>query len=89
MENYLFEAVSLTKNADIDQYKHFVYGIGFNRGGQFSFGNGLGKNCIILYDQTLYFGQYFLTIYLKHFAFIESFDLNSTISDKNYGKNYY
>ena len=47
LENCLFGAVSLTKNADIDQYKYPGYGIGFDRGGEFSFGNGLGRNCII------------------------------------------
>ena len=43
----MFGAVSLTKNADIDKYTCSGYGIGFNRHGEFSFGNGLGKNCII------------------------------------------
>ena len=33
LENYLFGAVSLTKNADIDKYKYSGYGIGFDRGG--------------------------------------------------------
>ena len=46
-ENCLFGAVSLTKNADIDQYKYCGYGIGFDRHGEFSFGNGVGKNFII------------------------------------------
>ena len=47
MENCLFGAVSLTKDADIYKYKYSEYGIGFDRHGEFSFGNGLGKNCII------------------------------------------
>ena len=47
LENCFFRAASLTKNADIDQYKYSGYGIGFDRHGEFSFGNGLGKNCII------------------------------------------
>ena len=47
LENCLFGAVSLTKNADIDQYKYSGYRIGFDRHGEFSFGNGVGKNCII------------------------------------------
>ena len=37
----------MTKNADIDQYKYSGYGIGFDRKGQFSFGNGFGRNVII------------------------------------------
>ena len=47
LENCLFGAVSLTKHADIDQYKYSGYGIGFDRKGEFSFGNGFGRNCII------------------------------------------
>ena len=43
----MFGAVSLTKNADIDQYKYSEYGIGFDRKCEFSFGNGFGSNCII------------------------------------------
>ena len=47
LENCLFRAVTLTKNADIDKYKYSGYGIGFDRHREFSFGNGLDKNCII------------------------------------------
>ena len=48
LENWLFGAVSLTKNADIDKYKYSGYGIGFDRHGSFSFpGTGLGRNVII------------------------------------------
>ena len=45
LENCLFGAVSLTKNADIDKYKYSGYGIGFDRHGSFSFpGTGSGRN---------------------------------------------
>ena len=48
LENCFFGAVSLTKNADIDQYKYSDCGIGFDRKGEFSFGSRrFGKNCII------------------------------------------
>ena len=48
LENCLFEAVTLTKNGDIDKYKYSGYGIGFDRHGSFSFpGTGLGRNVII------------------------------------------
>ena len=47
-ENCLFGAVSLTKNADINKYKHSGYGIGYDRHGHFSSpGIGLGRNVII------------------------------------------
>ena len=35
LENCLFGAVSLTKNADINKYKHSGYGTRFDRGGSF------------------------------------------------------
>ena len=45
LENCLFGAVSLTKNADINKYKYSGYGIGFNRYGSYSSpGIGLGRN---------------------------------------------
>ena len=44
----MFGALSLTKNADIDQYKYTGYGIGFDRKGEFSFGSReFGRNSII------------------------------------------
>ena len=48
LENCLFGAVSLNKHVDIDQYRYSGYGIGFDRRGRFSFGNGFGRNVIIL-----------------------------------------
>ena len=33
LQNCLFGAISLTKNADIDKYKYSSYGIGFDRRG--------------------------------------------------------
>ena len=51
LENCLFGAVSLTTHVDIDQYKYSGYGIGFDRRGEFSFGNVFGRNCKILGGQ--------------------------------------
>ena len=40
--------LELTKNADIDKYKHFRYGIGFDGHDYFSHpGGGTGRNAII------------------------------------------
>ena len=47
LENCLFGAVKLTKNADIGKYGYSGYEIGFDRHWSFSFGNGVGKNVII------------------------------------------
>ena len=47
LENCLFGAVSLTKNADVVRYRYSGYGIGFERHGSFSFpGTGLDRNVI-------------------------------------------
>ena len=48
LENCLFGAVSLTKHADIDQYKYSRYGIGFDRKGEFAFGSNGTKNILVL-----------------------------------------
>ena len=48
LENCLFGAVSLSKNADIDKYGYSGYGIAFDRRGRFSFpGTSLGRNVIM------------------------------------------
>ena len=47
LQNCLFGAVKLTKNIDIGKYKYSGYGIGFDRKGKFSAGNGFDRNCII------------------------------------------
>ena len=48
LQNALFGAISLTKNANIDKYNYSGYGIGFDRRSIFSFpGGGFGQNVII------------------------------------------
>ena len=44
LENCLFSTVKLTKHTDINQYKYSRYGIGFDRKGSFSLGNGIDRN---------------------------------------------
>ena len=48
LKNCLFDAVILTKNADVDKYGYSGYGIGFDRRSSFSFpGTGFGQNVLI------------------------------------------
>ena len=48
LKNCLCGAVTLTKNADIDEYGYSGYGIGFDRRGNFSFPRGgYGQNVLI------------------------------------------
>ena len=42
----MFGSVKLIKNPDINKYKYSGCGIGFDRKGEFSFGNGIGQNII-------------------------------------------
>ena len=49
LQNCLFGAVNVTKNAGIDKYKYSGYGIGFDSRGRFSHPRrGYGRNVIIL-----------------------------------------
>ena len=45
--NSLFGVVKLTKNADRNYYKYSGYGIGFDSGRSFTYGNRFGKKVII------------------------------------------
>ena len=47
LKNCLFGVVSLTKDVDVDNYEYSGYCIGFNRKGEFSVGNRIGRNVII------------------------------------------
>ena len=47
IENCLFRSVKLNKNADIEKYGYFRYGIEFDRKASFSIGNEIGKNVTI------------------------------------------
>ena len=48
LKNWLFGAVTLTKNADTEKYGYSGYGIGFDRRGSFSFPGGrFGQNVLI------------------------------------------
>ena len=48
LTNALFGAAKLTKNSDIDKYKYFGYGIGFDKGFYSHPSGGTGRNVIIL-----------------------------------------
>ena len=43
----MFGAVKFTKNVDFDEYKYSGFGVGFDIKGEFSFGDGFGRNCLM------------------------------------------
>ena len=49
LENCLFGAVRLTKNANVDKYKYLGYGIGFDSRGTFLFPDGSFAQNIIIF----------------------------------------
>ena len=53
LKNCLLGEVTLTKNADIEKYKYWGYGIGFDRRLSFSFpGGGFGQNVLFFGADT-------------------------------------
>ena len=48
LENCLFSAIKLTKNADVDKYKYSGYGIGFDSTGSFSHPSGGNDTKVII-----------------------------------------
>ena len=53
IENCLFGAVTLTKNADIEKYKYSGYGIGFDRRSSFSFHSGGFDQNVLIFDADM------------------------------------
>ena len=55
LENCLFGAVTLTKNADIDKYGYSGYGIGFDRKESFSFSSAGYWQSVIIFGDDMSF----------------------------------
>ena len=53
IKNCLFGAVTLTKNADIEEYKYSGYGIGFDRRSSFSFLNGGFRQNVLIFGADM------------------------------------
>ena len=53
LANALFAAIKLTKNADIDKYKHFGYGIGFDEKGFYSHPSGETRRNVIIFGADI------------------------------------
>ena len=54
-KNCLFRAVKWTKNADVDKYKYFEYGIGFDGKGVFSHPTASFGNNTIIFEGDISF----------------------------------
>ena len=91
LENCLFGAVSLTKHVDIDQHKYSGCCIGFDRKGEFSFGNGFGRNVIILganMSSSVHANNKIKFILVLGKNFIQGLDNTTIYAEKLYSINF-
>ena len=91
LENCLFGVVSLTKHADIDQYKYSGYGIGFNRIREFSFGDGFDENVIIFgadMSSSVHANNRPKNILVLGKDFVQGLDNTTIYAEKFYSVNY-
>ena len=87
----MFWAVSLTKHVDIDQYKYSGYGIGIDRKGEFSFGNGFDRNVIIFgadMSSSTHANNKTRSILVLRIDFIQGIDGTTIYVEKLYSTNF-
>ena len=58
LENCIFGAVKITKNVDTSKYQYSGYGIGFDAGSSFSFGNNLNAKNEIIFGCDMSFSSH-------------------------------
>ena len=91
LENCLFGAVSLTKHIDIDQCKYSRYGIRFDRKGEFSLGNEVGRNVIIFgadMSSSVHANNKTKNILVLGKDFVQGLDNTTTYEEKLYSINF-
>ena len=92
LENCLFAAVKLTKNADNDKHKYSGYGIGFDSEGNFSHpSGGLGKSVIIFgadMSSSLHATNKTRNILVLGRDFIQGIDNTTIYAEKMYSTNF-
>ena len=91
LENCLLAAVKLTKNPDIDKYKYFGYGTGFERRGEFSFSDGFGQNIIICgadMSSSVYANNKTKNILALGEGFTQGLDNTKIYAEKQYSINF-
>ena len=84
-------AVSLNKHVDIDQYQYSGYGIGFDRKGEISFGNGSGRNIIMFgtgMSSSVHANNKTKNILVLGKDFIQGLDNTTIYAEKLYSVNF-
>ena len=92
LENFLFGAVKLTKNNDIDKCKYTGYGIGFDSKGIFLFSDGsFGQNVIIFgadMSSSIYANNKINNILVLDKQFIQGINDTTIYTEKTYSINF-
>ena len=91
LENCLFGSAKLIKNPDIDKYKYSGYGIGFDRKGEFSFGNGFGQNITIFgadMSSSIHSTNKTKNILVLDKYFVQGLDNTTVYAEKLYSINF-
>ena len=92
VQNALFGAIQITKNADTSKYKYKGYGICFDEGGSFSKGNiSNGKNVLIFgVDESslVHANNKANNIYLMGDLFVQGTNDTTLYAEKIYSQNF-
>ena len=91
LENCLFGAAKRIKNPDIDKYKYSGYGIGFDRKGEFPFGNEFGRNQTVpgaFMSNSVHANNRTKNILVLGKDFMQELDNSTIYSEKLYSINF-
>ena len=92
VQNALFGATQITKNADNSKYKYKEYGICFNEGGLFSIGNiNNGRNLLIFgvhEDSVIHANNKANNIFIMGDAFVQGINETTLFAEKMYSQNF-
>ena len=92
VQNALFGAMQITKNADTSKYKYKGYGICFNEGGSFSKGSiSIGKNVLIFgadESSLVYQNNKANNIYVMGGLFVQGINDTTLYAEKIYSQNF-
>ena len=92
VENALFEAMQITKNADTNKYKYKGYGICFDEGALFSIGNiNNGSNVIIFgvhENSVTHANNKANNIFIMGNAFVQGINDTKLYAEKIYSQNF-
>ena len=92
VQNVLFGAMQITKNADTDKYKYKGYGICFDGGGLFSIGNINNGRSVIIFgvheNSVIHSNNKENNIFIMGDAFVQGINDTTLYAEKMYSRNF-